>query len=301
MQRLDIVIPVEGASLHGWLYLPKSQQQASRHPVVVMAHGFSAVKEQGLDLYAEVFAASGLAVLVFDNRNFGASEGAPRQEIDPIQQIRDYRHAITYVTSRPELDSGRIGVWGTSFSGGHALVLGALDRRVKCIVSQVPTISGFIASSRRVRADMVTALLARFDADRLARFHGAAPGLMPIVSQDAAAPCALPGEEAFQFFTGFGEAAPNWRNEVTLRSAEMAREYEPGIYISRISPTPLLMIVAMQDTVTPTDLALEAYNRALEPKHLIMLSGGHFAPYHGPGFEISSIAARDWLQRHLIP
>jgi hypothetical protein len=61
-----------------------------------MAHGFSAVKEMYLDAYAEVFAAAGLNALVFDNRNFGASDGEPRQEIDPWQQVRDYRHAITY-------------------------------------------------------------------------------------------------------------------------------------------------------------------------------------------------------------
>ena len=87
---------------------------------------------------------------------------------------------------------------------------------------------------------------------------------------------------------------------MTLRSVEMAREYEPGGWAARISPTPLLMIVASHDTVTPTDLALEAYNRALEPKKLVMLPGRHFDPYTGSGFEASSTAARDWFVEHLL-
>ena len=74
--------------------------------------------------------------------NFGASDGAPHQEIDPWQQIRDYRDAITYAETLEETDAERIGIWGTSQSGGHVLVVGAVDRRVKCVVSQVPLVSG---------------------------------------------------------------------------------------------------------------------------------------------------------------
>ena len=77
------------------LYLPDGASGAV--PGIVMAHGFSAVKEQHLDTFAEVFAGAGFGVLVFDNRNFGASDGEPRQEIDPVQQVRDYRHAITFI------------------------------------------------------------------------------------------------------------------------------------------------------------------------------------------------------------
>lgn len=298
MRRRDIAFEAEGATLRGWLCLPDAGA-AGPHPVVVMAHGFSAVKEQYLDRYAEAFAAAGLAALVFDNRNFGGSGGEPRGEIDPVQQVRDYRHAITYARTLPELDRERIGAWGTSYSGGHVLVLGASDRRVRCVVSQVPTISGPVSSARRTRPDLVPALLARFDADRDARFAGRAPATVPVVAADPAAPCALPGRDGWAFFEETRLSAPAWRNEVTLRSAEMAREYEPGTCVARISPTPLLMLVAREDTLTPTDLALGAYNRALEPKELVLLPGGHFDPYTGAGFELSSAAARDWFVRHL--
>ena len=127
MARRDIEFDAEGVTLRGWFYDADGASGAA--PTVVMAHGFSAVKEMYLDRFAEAFAAAGLNALVFDNRNFGASDGEPRQEIDPVQQVRDYRHAITYATTLDEVDPTRIGAWGSSYSGGHVLVLGAIDRR----------------------------------------------------------------------------------------------------------------------------------------------------------------------------
>ncbi len=106
-----------------------------------------------LDSFAEVFAAAGLNVLVFDNRGFGASDGQPRQEIDPWAQVRDYRHAITYASTVPGVDPQRSGIWGSSYSGGHVLVVAAIDRRVKAVVSQVPLVSGHDNLRALVRAD----------------------------------------------------------------------------------------------------------------------------------------------------
>src|SRR5437764_2703088 len=126
MNRTDVESNAEGTTLRGWLYRPDGDGPV---PGVVMAHGFSAVKEMYLDSFAEVFAAAGVAALVFDNRNFGASDGEPRYEIDPWAQVRDYRHAISYLQTVPGIDRDRIGVWGSSYSGGHALVLGAITRR----------------------------------------------------------------------------------------------------------------------------------------------------------------------------
>ncbi len=103
MTRRDIVFDAEGTTLRGWFY--PAGRASGPGPAVVMAHGFSAVKEMYLDSFAEVFAAAGLSVLVFDNRGFGASDGEPRQEIDPWAQVRDYRHAITYLHTVPEVDT----------------------------------------------------------------------------------------------------------------------------------------------------------------------------------------------------
>ena len=138
--RTDVEFSAEGVTLRGWHYTPEKGK--GPFPTIVMAHGFSAVKEMYLDKFAEAFVAAGLGALVFDNRNFGASDGEPRYEIDPWQQVRDYRHAITYACTLKAVDEHRIGIWGSSYSGGHVIVVGAIDRRVQCVVAQVPLVSG---------------------------------------------------------------------------------------------------------------------------------------------------------------
>ena len=299
MARTDIEFNAEGTILRGWLYRPEG---AGDEPVpgIVMAHGFSAVKENYLDSFAEVFADAGFAVLVFDNRNFGASDGEPRQEIDPWAQVRDYRHAITYLCTLPGIDRERIGVWGSSYSGGHVIVLGAIDKRIKCVVSQVPLASGSRNLARLVRSDFVAGLREGLDADREARFAGKEPAMLPVVAEDPMAPSALPTPDSWKWFTETAELrAPSWRNEVTLRSVEMLMEYEPEAYIDRIAPTPFCMVVAAKDHLTPADLALAAYEKALEPKQVVLLPGGHFDAYTGDGFAQSSGAARDWFVTHL--
>jgi fermentation-respiration switch protein FrsA (DUF1100 family) len=296
--RTDIEFKAEdGVTLRGWLYLP--DRVSSPVPVVVMAHGFSAVKEMYLDRYAELFAAGGLATLVFDNRNFGASDGQPRQHIDPRDQVRDYRDAITFAETLAEVDRARIGAWGSSYSGGHVLVLGAIDRRIKCVVSQVPLISGHRNARRLIRADFVAEVQGQFDIDRRARYAGQPRAMIPVVAQDPTAPCALATPDSWQWFTETGKMrAASWRNEVTLQSVEMFTEYEPGAYIEWISPTPLMMVVAAGDHLTVADEALSAYNRALEPKRLVLLSGGHFDAYV-KDFTTAGGAARDWFVQHL--
>src|ERR1700751_4864254 len=186
MTRRDVEFNAEGVTLRGWFYPAggASLGAARTAPAVVMAHGFSAVKEMYLDKFAEAFADVGLNVLVFDNRCFGASDGEPRQEIDPWAQVRDYRHAITYASTLPEVDPARIGIWGSSYSGAHVLVVAAIDRRVKAGVSQVPLISGHANLRALVRADFIAGYRELFDADRLARFQGKAAVLGPLVGQD---------------------------------------------------------------------------------------------------------------------
>jgi fermentation-respiration switch protein FrsA (DUF1100 family) len=293
--RHDVEFNADGSLIRGWLYRPEGPK--GPFPMVVMAGGFSCVKEMHLGKYAEVFTAAGLAVLLFDFRNLGASDGTPRQELNPWRQAEDYRHAITYATTLSDIDAGRIGIWGSSYSGGHCLLVAATDRRVKCVSVQVPTISGHHSGLRRVPMDKVEALTRAFAEDRARRMKGEAPAMRLIVGEAADNPL-YPHGEARDYFTSATHGAPNWRNEVTLRSMEFARGYEPGIYAPFISPTPLQMIVGLKDFITCTDLQLEAYNRALEPKKLVLLSGGHFAPYEEE-FELASGAARDWFVGHL--
>jgi hypothetical protein len=142
-------------------------------------------------------------------------------------------------------------------------------------------------------------LRAQFDTDRKARFSDGAPVMLPVVSENLMGPCALPTPDSWEWFTETHRLrAPSWRNEVTLRSVEMLMEYEPDSYIQRISPTPFMMLVASGDHLTVVDEALATYNRALEPKKLVILPGGHFDAYV-KGFDLASSAARDWFVQHL--
>ena len=178
--------------LRGWHYVP---ERAGPTPTVVMAHGYAAVKEMYLDRFAEAFAEAGIGAVVFDNRNFGASDGEPRQEIDPSQQIRDYRDAITWASSLPEVDAERIGIWGSSYSGAHVLVVGAIDRRVKCVVAQVPLISGHANARRLIRSDFIVQVQAACLEDRKARYQGKPPAMIPVVSENPMGPAVLPTPE----------------------------------------------------------------------------------------------------------
>ena len=286
----------DGTTLRGWHYLPDG---AGKHPTIVMAHGFSAVKEMYLDKYAEAFAQAGFASLVYDNRNFGASDGEPRQEIDPWLQIRDYSDAITFARNLEQTDADRIGIWGSSYSGGHVLAVAAIDRRVKCVVSQVPVISGWQNFRRLVRADFLAPLRAGLHADRDSRAAGRPPAMLPVVAEDPMSPSALPTADSYNWFTTTAAArAPAWRNEVTLRTIEYGFGYEPGAYIGLISPTPLLMIVAVNDHLAVSDLAITAYERAREPKQLVLLSGGHFDAYVEM-FGQSAEPACQWFRSYL--
>ncbi|MGW7427527.1 alpha/beta hydrolase [Streptomyces sp. NPDC054813] len=294
-QRENVEFEADGGvRLRGWLFLPDGP---GPHPAITMAHGYAGVKEHGLEPFAQTFAENGFAVLVHDHRGFGASDGTPRQDVDPWRQIADWRRAISYLESRPEVDPARIGLWGTSYAGGHAIVLGATDRRLRAVIAQVPTISGFEQGLRRMAPEAIAGLEAAFDEDERAQLRGEAPRSQAIVGSDPAVPASYRTQEAIDFYL---QPKPNgvWDNKVTVRSTRAARMYEPGVWVARVSPTPLLMVVALNDTVTVTDLALAAYERALEPKRLATIPGGHFDPYVKQ-FDKASGAAVEWFREHL--
>lgn len=301
-------LTADGTVLRGWYY--RAERAGGSSPVVVMSHGWGAVKEMFLDVFADGLVDAGLGCLVYDHRAFGDSGGEPRQEIDPFVQVADARDAITYAQQLNGVDPGRVGVWGSSYSGGHALVLGATDRRVRCVVSQVPTISGARNTLRRFPGDGLAEIRARFAADRAARLRGEPPAMVPIVpgltAEDIGRsgggdPTGLPvGNDMGAWCTATpADRLRRWCNELTLRSLEMYACYEPGAHIDRIAPTPLLVISMSDDTMTPTDEILSAYERACEPKRLLLLPGGHFDVY-GVHRDLAISAARDWLVEHLV-
>ena len=136
--RKDITFNSKGLPCRGWLWVPDDLAEGQKSPTIVMAHGFSAVKEMGLPDLAERFAAAGFVTLAFDYRYFGDSEGEPRCQLFPLEQVEDVRNAITWVSDQPEVDPQRIGVWGTSYGGGIVVYTATFDRRIKAVVAQVP-------------------------------------------------------------------------------------------------------------------------------------------------------------------
>ena len=281
--------------LDAWLY--RAGKNDTKHPLVVMSHGLAAVMDLYLDPFAKAFAAAGLNVLVFDHRGFGKSEG-PRLDIDPWAQVRDTQDVISFAAALPFVDAARIGVWGTSFSGGHAIVLGAIDARVKSVVAQVPTVDGYTTFQRRQPPHMISTMEARFAEERARLFRGEPPTLLNLLPEGKE-PGVFKDPEAIAFF-GRPESKPaSFEAKMTLLSAERARDYNPIEFVARVSPTPLLMIVADNDTVTGTDLDLAAYARALEPKALELFPGAHWSPYVDAR-ERAITAATGWFRRTLL-
>jgi dienelactone hydrolase len=299
----DIEFDAEGVTLRG-LFFPAAGATRPA-PCVVMAHGWAGEITHFIADFARIFSTAGIAAVVFDHRGWGRSDvaaGKTRHESEPWEQIRDYQHAITYAQNRQDVDPDRIGAWGSSYSAGHAFVVAAIDRRVKAVVGQVPVVSGLREFQGMVRVDMEDHNHEAFAADRRARGRGEAPMVIAVVAKDPLAMSALPMAEAYEYFygpDGVIERDPSFRNEITLRSVEYLYGYEPGFYLPRISPTPLLMVVAPHDRVAPGELSLQAYESAAHPKKLVTIPGGHFDAYRGHGANIAQTAARDWFVEHL--
>lgn len=294
--RTEASFRSSGDLLRGWFYMPEPADEDL--PCIVLSHGFSAVKEQYLDRYCALFAANGFATLAFDHPCFGDSEGLPRHEVDPARQIAGLHDAIDFVRTLPAIDSERVGLWGSSYSGGHALCVAARDDRLAAVVAQVPTISGSRAAARRRSVVPPNELEARFDADMAGRRAGAPAEMVDVTSGRAADFCALPGDDAHAFFEQSRSFAPNWRNRVTLQSMAMARRYEPAAEIEKIAPCPLLLIAMEDDSLTPADLAREAFDRLDGVKQFHLLPGNHFDPYTRL-FDVTSDLALRWFRQHL--
>jgi cephalosporin-C deacetylase-like acetyl esterase len=147
MPREDIAFQTsDNVTLRGWFFTPEAPSTTPL-PCLVISHGFTAVKEMLLDVIATRFTSSlPISCLVYDHRGFGSSDtlpSAPRQEIIPSLQCSDISDAITYAQSREDVNKGKIAIWGTALSGGHCLRVGAVDRRVKAVLSQVPVVNGW--------------------------------------------------------------------------------------------------------------------------------------------------------------
>lgn len=296
--RNDVSFDSRGLKCRGWLYLPDGIEADEKAPTIVMAHGFSAVKEQVLPEFAECFANAGFAVLVFDYRYFGDSEGEPRCQLFPLEMVEDYRNAITWASEQPNVDPARLGIWGTSYSGGLVAYVGTFDRRVKAVVAQVPSLAN--AETRRAvdsdRWDSVGEFLIQ---DRITRYKTGSVNYMNVVAPEGE-PCVLPGKETYDAFMELKDLAPNWRNQVTLESLEKIREFDTVSLIHLVAPTALLVIASEKDSLIPLETVKAAYDRAIDPKELIVLPIGHFDIYRDPWLSRAANDAVSWFRKYLV-
>jgi uncharacterized protein len=293
----------KGVELAGDLYLPAG---AGPHPIVVMAGGWCYVKELVMPHYARVFVDAGMAALVFDYACLGASGGEPRQHLDPWAQIEDYRNAISFVRGLDGIDPDRVGVWGISYSGGHVLVLGALDRRIRCIVANIPVVDGW-RNMRRVHGTVgFRKLRAAIEEDRERRYRGEPSGPIAHSAVDHAnVLSSWPFPETYETFMALQKTeAPAHEHWSTLESTELLLAYDVMPYVGRILDTPTLVVVAEEDDLTLWDLEIAAYNGiATARKRLVVLpETTHMTLYSDRSrLELAAGAARDWLVEHLLP
>lgn len=145
--RIDIQIATPTNDLlSGWLYPSARCTPSNPGPALVLAHGLGATKELKLDVYAAHFHQHGYTCVVFDYRCTGGSTGQPRGLIDWSRQQEDWKCAIAYARQLENVDADRVGLFGTSFSGGHVVQLAAGDARLKAVVSQCPFTDGVRSS-----------------------------------------------------------------------------------------------------------------------------------------------------------
>lgn len=214
--REDVTFTSQGTSVAAWLYRPDGDGGAAR-PVIVMAHGLGGVREMRLDAFAERFADAGYACLVFDYRHFGASDGQPRQLLSVRRQRQDWAAAVAFARTLPGVDAARTVLWGSSFSGGHVIAVGAADPTVAAVVSQCPYTDG-LASSLAVAPLTSLRVTLRALRDLVGSWLGRRPRSIPLAGEPGTvalmtAPDAVPG------YLALVEEDSTFRNEVAARVA----------------------------------------------------------------------------------
>ena len=293
--RQDTSFNSHGTSCAAWLYRPDG---VDRPPIIVMAHGFAAIRALRLDAYATRFAQAGYAALVFDYRGWGDSAGQPRRVLDIKAQHADWRAAIAHGRTIDGVDSSRVIAWGSSFGGGHALHLAARDQSFAAVIAQVPHINGPASAFARP-PQLVARLILAGAYDQLGALLGrepyrvdaaGEPGSFAMLTSPDAAPMAkrLAGDR-------YEELLPE--NNVAARIALRVPFYTPGRTTNQIT-APTLIQLAKHDIVTPYNIAMKAAKR-IPNGEIRSYDCGHFDPYLEPHFDAVIADQIDFLNRHV--
>ncbi|WP_207766140.1 alpha/beta hydrolase [Solimonas fluminis] len=289
MQSVDSPFHSQGTRCAGTLLLPP---RAKRPPVIVMAHGFGAIRAAGLYAFAERFVKAGYAVFLFDYRGFGDSEGEPRHWVSPRRHLQDWKAALVHVRKLPQVDASRLVLWGSSFSGGHVLQTAAEDGSVAAVIAQVPHVSGLASVSKVPLASLVKLSVAA-----LRDVAGSLVG-RPHYSRIVGKPGELAAMSSAESWDGYMALFPEgarWENKVLSRIFLELPLYSPGRFASRVK-APTLVVAGRQDSVTPPKAAQRAAAR-LPQGEFELLDSNHFQPYVDAMFEKNIGLQLSFLQR----
>jgi pimeloyl-ACP methyl ester carboxylesterase len=266
-----------GVRCAGTLLLP---ERAQRPPVIVMAHGFGAIRAAGLYAFADRFVAAGYAVYLFDYRGFGDSDGEPRHWVSPRRHLQDWSAALAHVRKLPQVDASRVVLWGSSFSGGHVLQTAAEDGKVAAVIAQVPHVSGLASVSKVPLSSLVKLSVAA-----LRDVAGSLVG-RPHYSRIVGHPGELAAMSSAEAWDGYMALFPHgvkWENKVLSRIFLELPLYSPGRHASRVK-APTLVVAGRQDSVTPPRAAQRAAAK-LPQGEFELLDSNHFQPYVAAMFE----------------
>jgi uncharacterized protein len=272
--REELRFPSGGDQCAAWLYRPPQSSVAVS--CVVMAHGFSLTRHDGLGAYAERLAAAGTAVLVFDHRYLGDSSGMPRQRFRKSAQLGDWRSAVAYARSLEGVDPGRIVLWGFSFSGGHAVETAASDPRIAATLALCPMLDG-LARALSTPPLLSAWLIPRALADQLGRHN-----TVPVTDQPRGhAAMTLPGE-ADGFRAAVPEGSP-WRNEISPAIFLSVAMHRP-VSRARSIHSPVWMGLGEHD-VSVSAKAIERFATRSATTELHRYPYDHFGAFLGDGPE----------------
>ena len=282
--RHDVQFAVAGTNISAWLYLP--EDTSIPVPCLVMSHGFGGSKDCILEQYALRFIEAGMAVLTYDYRHFGESEGEPRQLFNVSYQLEDLRAAIAYARSRSEIDPQKIALWGTSASGGYGLAIAAEDNGIAAVIGQCAALDHEADSkmyTERVGIGYFMRLFVQAQRDMGRSRLGLSPHLIPVVGiPGTLAMFNAPG--AFEGYAMLMRDSETFKNEVCARLLFMAHGPDPLQAAKEISCPVLLLVCEHDNLVAPEShvkIAQVLGDKAIVHSYPI----GHFDIYEGQYFE----------------
>jgi dipeptidyl aminopeptidase/acylaminoacyl peptidase len=283
----------EGVRLAGDLYRPDGVARGERRAGIVLCHGYTGVKDLYLPDNARVLTDAGYVVMTFDYKGWGDSEGS-RSRLAPYSRVADVQAALTFLGTRPEVDAGRLGIYGTSYGGATVVWTAAIDRRVRCVVSVVGIGHGARWMRSVRRPDEWHDLLERAERDRVQRVLD---GKSEFVGREE---ILLPDRQSAQLAAAARRNNPAAVSTIPLEYVDETLEFNPEWVVDKIAPRPVLFITTDNDRLVPPDESRALHARAGEPKKLVVLTGfGHYEVYAEPAFGLVMRETLDWYRQHL--